>query len=120
VGQSLLKYLISNKALFCFPLILIGFLDLVTTIVGVAFFGATEVNPLFSGLIQTNIMLFLVIKASTVMLTGVLFYKGASIAETSHDGPNYGPRFLEIGYFTSLTLLTFIAANNILTIFQLA
>jgi hypothetical protein len=117
--KSLLKYPINNKALFCFPVILIGFLDLATTVIGVTFYGAREVNPLFSGLTETNILIFIGIKSSAVFLTGFLFYEGASIAKISPSGSRLGIRFLEIGYFVSLTLLTFIVTNNIFTIFQL-
>jgi hypothetical protein len=101
-------------------LILIGFLDLATTVVGVVFFGAAEVNPLFSGLTQTNMLIFIGIKSSTILLIGVLFYKGASVAEMSFGSSSLGMRFLEVGYLASLTLLTLIVTNNILTIFPLA
>ena len=110
---------INNKSLFCFPVISIGFLDLVTTVAGILFFGATEVNPLLSGLTQTNMAIFIGIKSSTVLLTGFLFYKGASMAEKSLDKSNIGMRILKIGYLLVLLLLTLVVTNNILTIFQL-
>jgi hypothetical protein len=116
----MLHYPINNKALFCFPVILMGFLDLATTVIGIVFFGATEVNPLFSGLTQTNMLIFIGIKLFTVLLTGFLFYKGASITQVGYGGESLSTRFLEIGYLTSLTLLTFIVTNNVLTILQLA
>ena len=110
----------NNKALFFFPTIIIGFLDLVTTVVAIAFFSAAEVNPLFSSLTQTNMEIYIGIKSSTILLTGFLFYKGASFAEGSVRSSSLGVRFLKIGYLISLILLMLVVANNILTIFQLA
>jgi hypothetical protein len=100
-------------------MLLMGFLDLVITIVGMVFFGAVEVNPLLSGLTQTSILFLVGIKSSAVLFTGFLFYKGASIAELSVGASSLGIRFLEFGYFASLTFLTIVVANNIVTIFQL-
>lgn len=97
-----------------------GFLDLATTVVGVVMFGALEVNPLFSGLAQTTIFFLVGIKSVAVVLTGLLFYKGASIAELSATGSRIAVRFLDFGYLASLTFLTLVVANNVVTIFQLA
>jgi hypothetical protein len=115
-----LQYPIDNKALFCFPAILIGFLDLATTVVGIIFFGATEINALFLGLTQNNMVIFIGIKSSTILLTGFLFYKGASVAEKSIGSSRLGVRFLKIGYLMSIILLMLVVTNNILTIIQLA
>jgi hypothetical protein len=114
-----LQYPINNKALFLFPVVLIGFLDLATTIVGI-FFGAVEANPFFSGLTQTNMGIFIGIKSSTILLTGFMFYKAASVAERSDGSSSLGLSFLRIGYLVALILLVFIVTNNVLTIFQCA
>ena len=110
----------NNKALFFFPTIIIGFLDLVTTVVGIAFFSAAEVNPLFSSLTQTNMEIYIGIKSSTILLTGFLFYKGACIAERSVGSSRLGLHSLKICYLLSLVFLIMVVANNILVIFQLA
>ena len=112
-----MQYPINNKALFFFPVVLIGFLDLATTIVGI-FFGAVEANPLLSGLMQTNMGVFIGIKVSTILLTGVLFYKAAGVAERSDGSSNLGLRFLRVGYLVALILLVFVVTNNLLTILQ--
>jgi hypothetical protein len=99
--------------------VLIGFLDLATTIVGIIL-GAAEVNPLFSGLTQTNMALFIGIKSSTILLTGFIFYKGASVAERSVGNSSLGVRFLKIGYLASLIFLLLVVMNNLIAISQLA
>ena len=112
-----MQYPINNKALFFFPVVLIGFLDLATTIIGI-FLGAVEANPFFSGLTQTNMGVFIGIKSSTILLTGILFYKAAGVTERSDGSSSLGLRFLKIGYLVALILLVFVVTNNILTIFQ--
>jgi hypothetical protein len=114
-----LQYPINNKAQFFFPVVLFGFLDLATTIAGISF-GAAEANPLFSGLTQTNMGIFIGIKSSTILLTGFLFYKAASVVERSDGSSSLGLRFLRIGYLVALILLVFVVANNMLIIFQCA
>jgi hypothetical protein len=115
-----MSYRVNKKVIFCFTIILMGFLDLLTTVVGIVFFGATEVNPLFSSLTQASTFFFIGIKTSAVLLSGFLFYKGASITELSAAGPRLETRILEIGYFAALTFLTYVVINNIVTISQLA
>ena len=114
----MVKHPWSKKNLFCSTLILMGFVDLFTTVVGITLFNAVEFNPLFSSLTQTSMSLFICIKSLSVLLVGVAFYKGASIVEFSNGGSNIGSYFLEFGYFVSITYLTAVVVNNMLTIFQ--
>ena len=108
-----------KKIFFFSTMVLIGFLDLATTIVGVVMFGVVEANPLFSGLAQTTLPLLVVIKSVAVVSIGLLFYKGASVAESSGVNSGMGVRFLDLGYIGALTFMIFVVANNLLTIFRL-
>jgi hypothetical protein len=109
-----------RKKLFFSTVVLMGFLDLITTFIGIVSFGAVEVNPLLSGLTQASLELLVAVKSSTVLLTGFLFYKGASIAELNYNSQSIGMRFLDFGYFAALTFLTVVVTNNIIIIFKLA
>ncbi len=51
-----------------FLLILMGSIDCLTTVVGVLYSGATELNPLMAGIVSTNIGAFLVVKIAATML----------------------------------------------------
>jgi hypothetical protein len=99
----------------CIILISIGLADWLTTIVGITNFGATETNLLLSTLTQSNLLAFSIIKLSATLLIGALFYKGSKI-ET--PGANYqlGKRFLQSGYFLSLTMLTVVVTNNVIMV----
>ena len=106
----------NKKVIFCLALLLMGFLDLFTTVAGVLFFGAVEVNPLLSGLTQTNMLLFIGVKILTVLFLGLIFYSGGRIIESHGDISSLGIRFFDLGYFTSLTVLTVIVTNNVMTL----
>jgi hypothetical protein len=108
--------MLKKELLFGFALILMGMLDWVTTVTGTLWFGAVEINPLFAGLTQTNILLFSVVKLAAVVLTGCLFYKADKIAEMVKSNSHLGKRVLESGYAIALAALTIAVTNNIITV----
>jgi hypothetical protein len=93
-----------------------GFLDWLTTVLGVLYFGAVEINPLFAGIIDLNILVFSGIKLSAAVLIGFLFYKGYAINKTSGVNLHLGKLCLCSGYFASLMALTVVVANNIIAV----
>jgi hypothetical protein len=93
-----------------------GFLDWLTTVLGVLYFGAMEINPLFAGIIGSNILVFSGIKLSTAVLIGFLFYKGYTIGKMPGINLHLGKLFLGSGYFASLMALTVVVANNIIAV----
>lgn len=106
-----------KKALaLCLILILMGVLDWLTTILGVLYFGAVEINPLFAGIINSNILVYSGIKLAAAVLIGFLFYKGYAIEEALGINSHLGKVFLGSGYFASLLALTVVVANNIIVV----
>jgi len=92
-----------------------GIADWLTTIVGITNFGATETNPLLSTLTQSNLLAFSIIKLSATLLIGAIFYKAAQI-KTPTANYQLGKRFLQSGYFLSLTMLTVVVTNNVIAV----
>jgi hypothetical protein len=105
-----------KELVLCLVLILMGFLDWLTTVLGVLYFGAVEINPLFAGIIPSNIMAYSGIKLATAVLIGFLFYKGYAIGKTPRINSHLEKLFLESGYFASLMALTVVVANNIIAV----
>ncbi|MEM3357009.1 MAG: DUF5658 family protein [Candidatus Bathyarchaeia archaeon] len=91
-------------------------LDWLTTILGVHYFGAVELNPLFAGAVSSNILVYSIIKLAAAMLIGLLFYKGYAMEEVLGVNSNFGKLFLRSGYFTSFTVLMLVVANNLIAI----
>ena len=109
-----------RKELFFFSAILLmGFLDWLTTITGIVFFGATETNPLLSGLTKSSIIIFSAVKLSAVALAGAAFYKAAAIIKPSNSDWHFCKRFLDGGVSVAFIGLTAIVASNTLMILRI-
>jgi hypothetical protein len=100
-------------------LVLMGFLDWLTTILGLVYFGAVEVNPLFAGLTETNILAFSGVKLSVAVLVGLMFYKAYMIEGTPRINLGLEKRFIDSGCFVSLMALTAVVTNNILAVVRI-
>ena len=96
-----------------------GVLDWLTTVLGVFCFGAVEVNPLFSGLAHTNVLAFSGIKLLVTVFVGFLFYKTDRIKVNLGSDFYLGKHILNTGYFGSFMILTFVVANNIITVVKI-
>jgi hypothetical protein len=105
-----------KELLFCSALILMGFLDWLTTVTGLLCFGAVEINPLLAGLTKANILAFSSVKLLIVVLVGFLFYKADKIGNMLRGNSHFGKRFLEAGYFVSLVTVAVAVTNNIITV----
>ncbi len=108
-----------KEFLFFFVIILMGFLDWLTTVAGVLFFGATEVNPLLSGLTQSNMIIFSAVKLAAVVLAGFAFYKAAAITKPTANDWHFTKRFLDGGCSLTFLALTAVVANNMIAVFRL-
>jgi len=113
------KYTLKKELALCFTLILIGFLDWLTTVLGLVYFGAVEVNPLFAGLTETNILAFSGVKLSVAVLVGLMFYKAYMIEGTPRINSGLEKRFIDSGCFISLIALTVVVTNNILAVVRI-
>jgi ABC-type phosphate/phosphonate transport system permease subunit len=93
-------------------LIVAGFLDWLTTMVGIAFFGASELNPLMAGLTQTNLVAFSALKLAAIVVVALLFFKASNMTTKQNLEMAFTRKFLNIGYFTTFFGLTAVFLNN--------
>jgi hypothetical protein len=106
--------MIRKKSLFFTAIMLLGFLDWLTTVTGIVFFGATEVNPLLSGVTRSSLMLFSVVKLTAVVLAGFAFHKAAAISRQATDYWHFTKRFLDGGCSLAVLGLLVIVGNNMI------
>ena len=97
-------------------LIVAGFLDWLTTIVGIAFFGAKELNPIMAGLTETNLIAFSAFKLAAIITVAVLFFKASNMTTKQNIDMTFTKKFLNVGYFTTFFGLTAVALNNAVAI----
>ena len=95
-------------------LVAFGLLDCVTTIVGIACFGAKETNPLMAAITETDLVAFAGIKLAAVAFTGVLFYKAGSVGNVGGSKFRIGTRFVQLAYSLSLFAAVTVVSNNVL------
>ena len=112
--------MVKREVILCVTLIMIGTLDLLTTIVGVVFFGATETNFLLAELTQTNLLLFSIVKIVAITFTGLLFYKAETKTKIASQISPFAKRFLKTGYALCLLTLSAVVLNNFNAIINVA
>jgi hypothetical protein len=110
--------LIKIQTVICSVLILLGVVDLLTTVVGVTGKGVIEANPIFAALTQTNILGFIGIKILTVIFTGFMFL-GASKMAKAPSSNFVGKYFMTSASIASCFVMTAVVANNVLVLFKI-
>lgn len=95
-------------------------MDWLTTIIGIAYFGAVESNPFMAGLTNTSLITFTAVKLTTTMLMALLFYKAE---KTLQVAPNKTSRTfmltrvtLRVAYIVTTALLLAAVVNNLLVV----
>jgi hypothetical protein len=106
--------MIKKNWLFFFALVLVGFLDWLTTLIGVTFFGASENNPLLIGLVSSNMLLFSAVKLFAVVAGGLAFYKAAGLSTDYNNGLTR--RFLDVSFSLTFLALAVVVFNNMIVL----
>jgi hypothetical protein len=108
---------IKTDLLPSFVLVLMGAMDCLTTVVGVIYFGAVELNPILSGVVQSSIVAFMVLKltatlciASTYILAKRMLNKTADKTTNSFRLSNI---FVKSSYTGLVVFLLMVVANNL-------
>jgi hypothetical protein len=94
-----------------------GTADLLTTLVGVAYFGAVEINPLMANLVSTNLPAFSALKLASTLIIGATFYQAKKcFSQTPQKTFNGTQSLFKIAYAAALFFLLCVVANNIISI----
>jgi hypothetical protein len=97
-----------------------GYIDWLSTIIGIAYFGAAEGNPLLAELTRTNLVAFTALKLSTAIFVGLLAYLGERMLQRLKD--NNSKSFLRAritlraGYIIATTVLLVTILNNLVIV----
>ena len=101
-------------------LVLMGSLDCVTSVIGIAYFGAVELNPLLTNLVSTNLPVFVVLKVVTSVLVSLIFIQASKMLYSAKNKDSFGfrwtRRILIIAYIGVLSFLTVVVANNVIVL----
>jgi hypothetical protein len=98
-----------------------GSIDCLTTIIGVLYFGATELNPLMVGIVSTNIFAFLALKISATFLIGFTYILAKkSLNRTPNKESKsfrYSSMLMKVVYLGLMIFLFIVIVNNLIILF---
>ena len=95
-------------------------MDWLTTIIGIVYFGAVESNPFLSDITGTSLPVFSVVKLSTTIIVGLLFYKAEKTLLGTPDKSTRSFKcsrlILRTAYIIATLLLLFAVLNNLIVV----
>jgi hypothetical protein len=108
------------RAVPCLSFILMGSMDWLTTIIGIAYFGAVEGNPFLAEIARTSLPAFTAIKLSTTISVGLLFYKAEKTLQRTPDKNRLSFRctriILRSAYIAATVFLLIAVLNNLIVV----
>ena len=110
-------YALKSDVFPSFVLILMGSIDCLTTVIGVLYFGAAELNPLMTGIVSTNIVAFLALKISATFLIGFTYILAKRTLNRTLNKESksfkYSSRLLKVAYAGLMIFLFIVIVNNL-------
>ena len=101
-------------------LALMGYMDCLTTVIGIMYFGAVELNPLISGIVSTNLSAFVALKITSTVTVCLIFIQIEKILMKTKDKTtrsfSWTRRLLKIAHFGVVSFLVVVVANNVLVL----
>jgi hypothetical protein len=101
-------------------LALMGSLDCVTTVIGILYYGAVELNPIMSGVVTTNIAAFVVLKLATTVSVCLIFIQAEKILlKTGNQASRtftWTKRLLKLATAGVIAFLCLTVANNLIVL----
>ncbi|MGZ4850293.1 MAG: DUF5658 family protein [Candidatus Bathyarchaeia archaeon] len=111
-------HLIKTEVILSFLLVLMGTIDCFTTILGVLYSGASELNPFMARIVSTNIGAFLAVKilaTALIALTYVIANK--TLMKTQNkttESFKISYKLLKVGYGGIIAFLCIVVTNNLI------
>ncbi len=105
--------------IFCLVLVVFGFLDLLTSVVGITCFGAAENNPVLASVTGSNMLTFSILKLAAIASIGFLFYKAGNVQTGCERKMRIDSHVLHVAYSLSLFTLITVVTNNMIVVAKL-
>ena len=110
-------YTLKAEIIPSFLIILLGSIDAITTVIGVLYFGAAELNPLMNGIVNTSILAFLALKITAAFLIGFTYILAKRTLNKTIDKESrtfrYSNRLMKVAYLGLIVFLVIVVANNL-------
>lgn len=102
-------------------IILLGTIDCVTTVIGIMYSGAKELNPFMAGIVNSNMGTFLVIKTAGTLFIALTYVLARHLLLQMPDKSgktfSYSFKFIRFAYAGVIAFLFIVVANNLIILF---
>ena len=92
-------------------------MDCVTTVIGISYTGAKEMNPFMAGIVNSNLDVFLIVKtAGTVFIAATYIFARQFLMQVPNKTSrtfSYYSKFLTVAYVGIVGFLAITVANNL-------
>lgn len=99
---------------------LMGSMDCATTTIGILYFGAVELNPFLTGIVNTNLMVFIAIKLTATVFITLIFRQADKLLMQTQNKNSRAftwTRHLIIAAYIGLMLfLLIVVTNNVIVL----
>jgi len=110
-------YSLKSEVFPSFFIVLLGSIDCLTTVIGVMYFGAAELNPLMTGIVSTSIVAFSVLKISATFLIGFTYILAKRTLNKTLNKESksfkYSNRLMKGAYAGLMVFLIVVVINNL-------
>lgn len=109
-------YTIKSEGIPFAFLIMLGTIDCLTTVIGVLYRGAVEINPFMTGIVSTNIAAFMAVKLFATFLIGFTYLTARIVLNKTQDKETksfrYSKNIMKLAYAGLIIFFLTVVANN--------
>ena len=95
-------------------LITMGLMDCVTTVVGILYYGAVELNPILTGVVNANLTAFIALKLTSTVVVALIFRQAGKITPLLKIGLPKGHKNNIYGCYTAKNTTISVLNSDIL------
>jgi hypothetical protein len=110
----------TGKAFPGLLIVLLGTLDCATTLIGIAYFGASEQNPVMSSVVGASLGAFTLVKIGTTLVVGLIFYQADSLLMKTPDKNSqsfiWTRKILKVSLVSVIAFFSVVVLNNIIVL----
>ena len=110
-------YALNAEVFPSFLIVLMGSIDAITTVIGVLYFGAAELNPFMTGIVDTSIIAFLALKIAATFLIGFTYIVAKRTLNKTLNKESrafrYSNRLMKVAYAGLMVFLIIVVINNL-------
>jgi UPF0716 family protein affecting phage T7 exclusion len=118
-GEGFKKYSTKSAIIPSVILVFMGTIDCITTVIGILYYGAAEINPIMAS-VAGNVPLFMTIKlVATLSIAGTYLLANKILNSTPDKNTKsfrYGKVFMKTSYTGLIIFLSAVVINNFMVL----